>query len=897
MTKRADWIRYIVGSKGDDDLKGTAGRDVILGRNGADVLEGGAGNDILVGDDVHWSWNHCYWGKSRGSHDDYLDGGAGSDVLLAGRGNDVANYALSENLQSHDVYDGGKGFDTLQLTLTHAELQLASVQEDIAAFEAFLARKANPYGDSGRTFHFQSFDLDVRDFEALKIQVIGGNTAPVARNDSYSLEEDTVVLVAEPGVAGNDSDAEGSALSVTLVAGPAHGALVLNAKGSFSYTPEANFSGTDSFTYKANDGTLDSDAVAVTLTVAPVNDAPVAADDAAATDEDVPVSGNVIDNAADAEGDALTAALVGGPSHGSLDLAADGSYAYTPVANFSGTDSFTYRVSDGRASSGIATVTLVVAPVNDAPVAADGQSATDEDVPVSGNVIESSADADGDALTAALLGGPSNGTLDFAADGSFTYTPAADFFGTDSFTYLVSDGMASSNVATLTLIVAPVNDAPVAADDEVAIDEDASVTGYVTDNATDAEDDSLTATLLGGPSHGALDFAADGSFTYTPAADFFGADSFTYQVSDGQAGSNIATVNLAVAPVNDAPEANDDVIPEHAIAAGAIRVAVIGGSSSSFVAAAAQLEDSTAFRIDADAIPVRAFTSQDQWAALLENYDVAVLGDSGFGLDYGATPLFPALHGFVDAGGGVVTAGWFAYILPTLSAAVRADADYITPIAAQPYQFARNGSTITVIDNTHPITDGIASYRVNAAVHELAGGIDAGATVLARGVSGSASLPALVVDEVGQGRTAYFGSLQMASASTYSPDRVAGGTVDQIFERAVAWAAGVRDVYAATDEDTPLAIDAARLLANDGDIENDALAIGAVSATSALGAAVSIGAGGSILYDPTAALQSLKPGQVVTDSFDYTVYDGNGGMDIATVSLSVAGRADTDLLL
>ena len=122
MTNRAEWIRFIVGSSGDDDLMGTAGRDVILGRNGADVLEGGAGNDILVGDDVHWSWNRCYWGKSTGSHDDYLDGGAGSDLLLAGRGNDVANYTFSENLQSHDIYDGGKGVDTLRLTLTQAEL-------------------------------------------------------------------------------------------------------------------------------------------------------------------------------------------------------------------------------------------------------------------------------------------------------------------------------------------------------------------------------------------------------------------------------------------------------------------------------------------------------------------------------------------------------------------------------------------------------------------------------------------------------------------------------------------------------------------------------------------------------------------------------------------------------
>jgi len=802
MAKRGDWIRFIVGDRGDDDLKGTAGRDVILGRNGADVLDGGAGNDILVGDEVHWNWNHCYWGKSRGSHNDYLDGGAGSDLLLAGRGNDVANYALSENLRSHDAYDGGKGFDTLQLTLTHAELQLASVQKDIAAFEVFLARKANPHSDGGRTFHFQSFDLDVRNFEALEIELVGGNTAPVARNDSYSLDEDTVLLVAGPGVAGNDTDAEGSALSVALVAGPAHGALALNANGSFSYTPAANFSGDDSFTYQVNDGGLDSNVATVTLQVAAVNDAPAAADGEIATDEDVPVSGNVIDNAADADGDALTAALLGGPNHGVLDFAADGSYTYAPATEFSGTDSFTYQVSDGRASSSVATVTLQVAAVNDAPVAADGEIATDEDVPVSGNVISNDADAEGDALTAALLAGPVHGTLYFAADGTFTYAPAADFNGTDR---------------------------------------------------------------------------------------------FAYQLSDGQAVSGVATVNLAVAPVNDAPVAKDDAVPAHALASDTIQVAVIGGSSSSYVAAAAQLEDSTAFSIHADALPDTLFTTQAQWADLLENYDVVVLGDGGFMMDYGETSLFPALHGFVDAGGGVVTTGWFAFVLPALSA----DADYITPITAEPYDVALDGSSITILSTPHPITEGFASFQINAAAHELAGGIDAGATDLASGVGviNGVSLPALVVDEVGQGRTAYFGSLQMANADTYSPDRVAGDTVDVIFERVVAWAAGAREVFAATDEDTPLTIDPATLLANDRDIENDALAIASVSATSARGSAVSITADGSIVYDPTAALQSLQPGQVVTDSFDYTVFDGNGGTDIGTVSLTVAGRADTDPLL
>jgi VCBS repeat-containing protein len=721
------------------------------------------------------------------------------------------------------------------------------------------------------------------------------NDAPVAKEDAVTTAEDMPV---SGNVIGNDADADGDALSAALLDGPSHGALDFTADGSFTYTPAANYSGADSFTYQINDGKANSGVATVQLAVAPVNDAPVAAGDAVTTAEDMPVSGNVIGNDADADGDALSAALLDGPSHGALDFAADGSFTYTPLTNFNGMDSFTYKVNDGKLDSNVVTVALAVAPMNDAPVAADDAVTTAEDTLVSGNVLGNDGDIDGDSLTAVLLDGPSHGALDFAADGSFTYAPAANYSGADSFTYQVSDGQTNSGAATVQLAVAPVNDAPVAADDAVPTPEDTPVSGNVLDNDVDAEDDSLTAALLGGPSHGALDFSANGTFTYTPAADYFGADSFTYQINDGQANSGVATVQLAIAPVNDMPVANDDVVPERSLASGPIHVAVIGGTTGGFRAAAAQLNDSTAFSIDADAISVKAFSTQAQWATLLENYDVVVLGDNGNGLDYSSTPLFSALHSFVDDGGGVVTTGWFAFIFPNLSGAARADADYITPISTQTYQFAGKNSTVTIVDSTNPITEGIASYKVNALAHELAGGVDAGATVLARGVNGSgASLPALVVDEVGQGHTAYFGSLQMASASPFTPDRVAGGTVDQIFERVVAWAAGARDVVASTDEDTPLAIDGATLLANDSDVENDGLAIGAVSATSALGATVSMGAGGSIFYDPTAALQYLKAGQVVTDSFDYSILDGSGGADIATVSLTVAGRADTDPLL
>src|SRR4029450_12354263 len=128
-----------------------------------------------------------------------------------------------------------------------------------------------------------------------------------------------------------------------------------NANGSFTYTPAANFNGTDTFTYHASDGTAQSNTATVTITVNPVNDAPVATNDAYTTNEDtpleVPAPGmlGVLANDNDPDGNPLTATLVGGPAHGTLALNANGSFTYTPAANFNGDDTFTYRASDGTA--------------------------------------------------------------------------------------------------------------------------------------------------------------------------------------------------------------------------------------------------------------------------------------------------------------------------------------------------------------------------------------------------------------------------------------------------------------------------------------------------------------------------------------------------------------------
>jgi large repetitive protein len=395
------------------------------------------------------------------------------------------------------------------------------------------------------------------------------NDAPVADNDAYSTNEDVPLTVAVPGVLDGDTDVEGSTLTAALVSDVQHGTLTLNANGSFVYTPAANYNGSDSFTYRASDGSLNSNLATVTLTINAVNDPPVADNEAYTTDEDTPltvaVGTGVLVGDTDVEGATLTAALVDNVQHGSLTLNADGSFVYTPAANYNGSDSFTYRASDGSATSNLATVTLTINAVNDAPVADSDAYATNEDTPltiVAPGVLDGDTDVEGAALTAALVDNVQHGTLTLNANGSFTYTPTANYNGTDTFTYRASDGSLTSNLATVTLTINAVNDPPVADDEAYSVAEDGTLnvptgTGVLVGD-TDIEGATLTAALVDTVQHGTLTLNADGSFVYTPAANYNGTDTFTYRASDGSATSNLATVTLTIDPVNDAPVADAD---------------------------------------------------------------------------------------------------------------------------------------------------------------------------------------------------------------------------------------------------------------------------------------------------------------------------------------------------
>ncbi|MEX2174301.1 MAG: Ig-like domain-containing protein [Pirellulaceae bacterium] len=914
------------------------------------------------------------------------------------------------------------------------------------------------------------------DIGAFEVQ---GNSAPVAADNGYATDEDTILNVAAPGVLGNDSDADGSPLTATLVSGPTNGTLTLNSNGSFAYRPRFNFNGTDSFTYRARDGAADSNVATVTftvaavndaprptpivtrvttdedtaingqlsavdaendpftftsppefapthgtvtvnadgtwtytpapnyhgndffgyrvtdnqgasevgvvdITVASVNDAPLAVADAYAVAEDgslligvAPISrlhmvsergdfigqgltwdfiattalfgartnfdngvevvvdppgaverwslnfaapgnaplapvvylgatrfpfqtatepgldvsgygrglnrlkgsfvvhdvaygaaagtvtrfaasfiqqghnfddtlepplhgtitfnstfgaaGGVLENDSDVEGDMLpAAALVSGPANGTLTWNGDGTFAYVPNPNFHGTDTFTYRASDGQADSNVATVTITVNPVNDAPVAVDDSADTDEDTAVTIDVRSNDSDLDGDTLTPVLVGGPANGALVPNANGTFTYTPGANFHGTDTFTYLTNDGTDDSNVATVTITVNPVNDLPVANSGSLATNEDTAGSGQLA--AADIDGDSLTYSVVVGPAHGGVVVNADGTFTYTPAANYNGPDSFTFWAYDGTVDSNVATVTITVNPVNDVPVAQNDSLAtnEDTTASGQLVATDIDGDSLTYSVVAGPA------------------------------YGTLDLNAATGAFSYTPAANFRGSDGFTfraSDGGGDSSAATFAIAVTPANDAPTAVDDFFTALEDTPLALVLPG----VLDNDADV-DGDALTAL------LASGPSHG--TLALNPDGSLTY-APAANFHGTDTFTY----RASDGTAQSAPAVVTIEVTPLPDAPVALA----DSYS-TPHETPLVVAAPGLLANDTDADGDSLTAAVV--TGPANGTLTLNPNGSFTYVPAAGFTG-------SDSFTYRASDGAANSAPVVVSLSV----------
>ena len=384
------------------------------------------------------------------------------------------------------------------------------------------------------------------------------NDAPVAEDQVVTVDEEgsVTLLLADLGF-----DIEGDALSINSVfKQPAHGEVVVTSD-TIVYTPDENFNGTDSFTFLLWDGLVVSNAGTVDITVNPVNDAPtgVATANLIQGIEDVAyivTEANLLAGFSDADLDVLSVENLTADNGVDVTDNNDGTFTLTPLADFNGEVALSYDVTDGDLTVS-ATQSVTFKAINDAPIADDQNLSVDEDGSITLLIEDLGTDPDGDAL--ALFGGilqPDNGTVETTSD-SIIYTPNDDFTGTDSFTFRLTDGSNPvSNLATVNLTVDPVNDAPVSVGDAYSTDEDTALVipaAGVLINDSDVDGDALDAVLVSDVSNGALTLNADGSFTYTPNADFNGSDSFTYKANDGTADGNTVTVDITVGAVNDAP--------------------------------------------------------------------------------------------------------------------------------------------------------------------------------------------------------------------------------------------------------------------------------------------------------------------------------------------------------
>ena len=356
--------------------------------------------------------------------------------------------------------------------------------------------------------------------------------------DSFSTNEDTVL---NADVSTNDTHSAAATYSVNADA--SNGAVVMAADGTFTYTPDADYNGGDSFTYKVLDVNGDTETITVSLTVNAASDG---VQDDFSTNEDTVLNADVSTN--DTHSAAATYSVNADASNGAVVMAADGTFTYTPDADYNGGDSFTYKVQDVNGDTETITVSLTVTAVSDG---VQDSFSTNEDTVLNADV--STNDTHSAAATYSVNAGASKGAVVMAADGTFTYTPDADYNGGDSFTYEVLDVNGDTETITVSLTVTAVSDG---VQDSFSTNEDTVLNADVSTNDTHSA--AATYSVNAGASNGAVVMAADGTFTYTPDADYNGGDSFTYDVLDVNGDTETITVSLTVNAVNDPPVAVND---------------------------------------------------------------------------------------------------------------------------------------------------------------------------------------------------------------------------------------------------------------------------------------------------------------------------------------------------
>jgi len=386
-------------------------------------------------------------------------------------------------------------------------------------------------------------------------QIAAGVVSPVANVDSYDVSEDETLLIdVSNGVLANDTGVSETALLLaSLESEVSHGLLELSQDGSFSYTPNENFNGVDTFSYRASGDGAISSAVSVEIIIEPVNDAPLSIEDSfqgSTTANLTVVPPGVLENDLDIDSSLLlveTGSIQ--PEFGTVELSEDGSFVYIPDEEHPGTDQFTYVAVDStgaRSSEANVNISLVLQ-----PIANDDDYNVDEDNSLTVTVSEIlSNDVDPIPpfdLIASIETDANHGEVEFDASGSFTYLPYPNYFGEDSFSYRITDPISlGSSTANITINVTPVPDPPNTVMDIFQTDINTDLQGDLLINDTDPDSDSLEVILIQNTLNGELELDSSGQFAYTPNPEYSGFDNFTYVASDGELNSDETLVTIEI---------------------------------------------------------------------------------------------------------------------------------------------------------------------------------------------------------------------------------------------------------------------------------------------------------------------------------------------------------------
>jgi len=484
------------------------------------------------------------------SYGDYVDiSGPGSSILTTSDGNGYG-------------YWSGTSFSA---PITASVLNLLySVDPTLTSSEAFDILK-NSAVDLGAAGWDQEFGHGRVDAYAAVFAASGGAPPITAVNDAYDTNEEILLDIAVPGVLVNDSDPEGDPLTVVLSTSVSNGELNLSSDGSFTYTPNQNFDGVDSFTYRATDGPTTSNAATVTITVNPVNDAPVAQDDSENTLENTLVVIDVLANDYDVDGDALNIQSFTPGSNGSVVDNGDKTLSYAPNADFTGADSFTYQIDDGSELNDTAIVNVIVNPiidghVGDLEITKSGKKRWTAEATIT--VHDASHNFVSGLTVEGTWSGGSSGTDSCVTNGdgwcqtsmvtkgnNLTFTVdnitgvGFDYTGPNHDSNDNSDG--TSITINIDGTIPGENSAPTAGDDSASTLQDQSVEIDVLSNDSDAENDPLSIQSVTQGTKGVVTMNGE-TVMYMPGAGNLGPDSFTYTINDGNGGIDSATVSVTI---------------------------------------------------------------------------------------------------------------------------------------------------------------------------------------------------------------------------------------------------------------------------------------------------------------------------------------------------------------